>query len=234
MHSHTRHPVRHTDHLNTSEPWVRLPRPELNGLSWQAHLQAMGAERGVATECTRALAELRDMAELYDRARALPSPPARVTVLRLEDVASNYSGTMGRLVRALLPPLRVPGAVPAHGHATPMARRASEPQVLGAVAAHAAARVEHAIAKFDLTHHSPMPDKAAHVSAKGDKQALREALLRDSRLRPLIRGLRQALDYEPRPPFAKADMERLSQAVDEATAAMWKGLRCGSSCGRPS
>ena len=84
------------------------------------------------------------------------------------------------------------------------------------------------MSKFDLAHNAPMPDKAAHVSNKGEKAILREVLLADPRLRPLLRGLRIALDYEARPAWQPPpDVPRLARAIDDASAAFWKRVLRG-------
>jgi hypothetical protein len=131
-----------------------------------------------------------------------------VTVLRLEDVSSNFSRAVRVLLRALLPTLHLP-STNEHEHAR-------------------IAHLERAVAKFDLSRNAPMPDKASHVSAKADKQRLRDALMRDTRLRPLLRGMRQVLDYEAlhawqHPP----DVHSLSHAIESSSSAFWKAVGSG-------
>ena len=85
------------------------------------------------------------------------------------------------------------------------------------------------MSKFDLSRHAPMPDKLDHVSDRDSKQELREVLLADGRLRPLLRGLRQALGYEAMPAWQPPpDVARLSEAIDAAVSAFWKrAMRTG-------
>ena len=147
------------------------------------------------------------MATLYVESKVYSQ---RVTVVRLEQISANYSSAMGRVFDALLRPLRLP----AHGTNT-------------SVAALQRALVE-AAKKFDLSRNAPMPDKLSHVSNKDDKQDLRNALMRDSRLRPLLRGLRQALDYESLPAWQPPpDLQRLSTAIDDAVSLFWKTMEQG-------
>jgi len=80
-------------------------------------------------------------------------------------------------------------------------------------------RLVNAVAKFDLSQHAPPPDKADHISDKEGKQRLREVLLNDRHLRPLLRGLRLALGYEAMPAWQPPpDIERLSEAVDKVVS----------------
>ena len=52
--------------------------------------------------------------------------------------------------------------------------------------------------------------------------------MRDAKLRPLLKGLRQVLDYESRPVWQPPpDVQRLSAAVDDVLSAFWKGLLSG-------
>ena len=84
-------------------------------------------------------------------------------------------------------------------------------------------RLIAAVSKFDLSRHAPMPDKVDHVSDLGAKAGLRQILLADGRVRPLLRGLRQALGYEPMLSWqSPPDMERLSSAIDTTVEAFWK------------
>ena len=89
------------------------------------------------------------------------------------------------------------------------------------------------VSKFDIAHHAPMPDKVGHVSNKDDKQRLRDVLYRDTRLRPLLRGLRQALDYEALPSWQPPPaMAQLTAAIEAASASFWKQLASGSFASR--
>ena len=190
-------------HLNTTESWVLQPRTELGGLSWQSYLRSLSVDDGIIVECTRALGELRDMVELYDKSKTCCAD--QVTVLRLEDVSTNYTTTMSKLFDALLPPLQT-------NH----------------TGGHFQSHLLRAVAKFDLGRNAPMPDKVAHVSSKDDKQHLRDVLQRDPKLRPLLKGMRQALDYERRPPWQPPpDVERLSSAIENVSKVFWKSVSSG-------
>lgn len=154
------------------------------------------------------------MATLYVNSKAYSSPLTdsnRVSVIRLEQVSTNYSSAMDRVFEALLRPLRLP----AHGSNTSVV--------------HLQRALVKEANKFDLSRNAPKPDKLSHVSNKDDKQDLRNILMRDSRLRPLLRGLRQALDYESLPAWQPPpDLERLSTAIDEAVSSFWKNVERGT------
>lgn len=218
---------------------------------------------GVLVECTRALAELRDMAELYANSKA--RIPSQVTVIRLEQIEGDYGHAMSRLFDALLPSLGLaPSPVqPSPSPSTPllaplvatpagvrvgnsthpaagvlkgsMEGRAARPTIVDRApspwptrSVHLTERLGRAVSRFDLSRNAPTADKAAHISAKSDKQALRDVLMRDAKLRPLLKGLRQVLDYESRPVWQPPpDVQRLSAAVDDVLSAFWKGLLSG-------
>ena len=60
------------------------------------------------------------------------------------------------------------------------------------------------------------------------KQRLRDVLQRDPKLRPLLNGMRQALDYERRPPWQPPpDVERLSSAIENVSKVFWKSVASG-------
>ena len=176
----------------------------------------------------------------------------------LGQVSANYTTAIGRAFDRLLPPLRLPAwtKLTSDERRTQQRRRvtaANDPRadangdssgtggVTGSVAGGArdgdglpgggmlSERLVNAVSKFDLSRHAPPPDKVDHVSPKDAKQLLRDVLLADGRLRPLLRGLRQALGYESHPPWQlPPDVERLSEAIEMAVSTFWKRvLRSG-------
>ena len=62
-------------HLRSTEAWLRMPRKELHGKSWQAALKAASTRDGLLLECRRSI---RDQASRH-RACLPPSQPARAT-----------------------------------------------------------------------------------------------------------------------------------------------------------
>ena len=201
------------------------PREELRGLSWQQYLRYPTDEQGVVAECVRGLPELRDMAELHVRARPLAN--RSVTTLRLEHVSTHFTQSMTRAFDNLLPPLGLP-ALSKSGAGGPTSA-SKFPKEEGPVG-HAAfsERLAQAASKFDLSRHPPPPDKVDHVSDKDAKIRLREVLLNEKHLRPLLRGLRLSLGYEAMQTWQlPPDIERLSAAVDQAVGSFcrkgWAG-----------
>lgn len=61
-------------HLRSTEAWLRMPRKELHGKSWQAALKAASTRDGLLLECRRSI---RDQASR--RASLPPSHPVRAT-----------------------------------------------------------------------------------------------------------------------------------------------------------
>ena len=223
-------------HLVTTEAWVHQPREELRGLSWQQYLRNLTDEQGVVAECVRGLPELRDMAELH--VRALPFANRSVTTLRLEHVSTHFTQSMTHAFDNLLPPLGLPAlsktgggprgweAPSPLGGPTSASKLPKEEEPVG----HAAfsERLAQAASKFDLSRHPPPPDKVDHVSDKDAKIRLREVLLKEKHLRPLLRGLRLSLGYEAMQTWQlPPDIERLSAAVDQAVGSFcpkgWAG-----------
>ena len=133
-----------------------------------------------------------------------------MVTIRLEEVSTNYTAVMGTVFDALLRGLALPAAM--NGGEGGLAKR-----------------LIAAVSKFDLSRHAPMPDKVDHVSDVGEKTGLRQILLADGRVRPLLRGLRQALRYEPMLSWqSPPDMQRLSSAIDTTVEAFWKrAIRTG-------
>ena len=62
-------------HLRSTEAWLRMPRKELHGKSWQAALKAASTRDGLLLECRRSI---RDQASRH-RACLPPSQPASAT-----------------------------------------------------------------------------------------------------------------------------------------------------------
>ena len=144
--------------------------------------------------------------------------------VRLEAISENYTVEMSQIFEALLPPLALPPlALPAAEEAGHAGLESARVERAGADAGYLK-RLLAAVTKFDLSRHAPMPDKVAHVSDKDAKQALRETLLADGRLRPLLKALRQALGYDKTMPKWQPppDVERLSEAIDTTVSAFWK------------
>ena len=128
----------------------------------------------------------------------------RVTTIRLEDVDTNYTGAIGTLFDAILPPLRL--------HATNVSADVLRRALMDVTS------------RFDLSRNAPAPDKTVHVSRKDDKQELRAILMGHPTLRPLITSLRQALDYDHPSDGAPAalqaiDLKHLNAAISAAIAA---------------
>jgi len=166
--------------------------------------------------------------------RCIPPPlasrlSAAVTTIRLEHVSSNFSVEMARAFDGLLPSLRLPPwtRVAATGAADSGGSPKPSPSELGhgrGDGDQSTERLVQAAAKFDLSHHAPPPDKLDHVSDKDAKQRLREVLLNDKRLRPLLRGLRLSLGYEAMPAWQPPpDIAALSAAIERTVASFCQG-----------
>ena len=92
-----------------------------------------------------------------------------------------------------------------------------------------ASALSKAVRKYDLGSHAPTPDKSDHVSNVTEKQMLRDILMSDHKLRPLLRGMRQLLDYETLPTWQPPpDLTKLSAAVDAALSQFWKDVKRGT------
>ena len=161
----------------------------------------------------------------------LPWEP-RLEVVRLEEVSTNYSSCMLRAFSALLPTLGLVPHVTSTAISTPstrgMAAAASAPSSSLSSMPLQVSLVE-AVSRFDLSRNAPTPDKAAHVSDKTAKKELRDALLRDGRLRMLLKGLRQVLEYENLPAWQPPpDLPKLSSAIDGRMREFYKALGSGS------
>lgn len=92
-----------------------------------------------------------------------------------------------------------------------------------------ASALARAVRKYDLSRNAPTADKSDHVSNVTEKQQLRNILMRDPKLRPLLRGMRQLLDYEALPAWqSPPDLAKLSAAVDAALSQFWKDVKRGT------
>ena len=192
-------------HLNSTEPWVLEPRDELGGLSWREYFASVGVAEGLVTECVRGLPEVRDQAEVYVSARDDP----RVHSFRLESVATNFTAQVLRLFDIALPSLGLDGAI--------------HPD-----------RLVRSVAKFDLSEHAPMGDKASHVSDANDKVRLREFLWNaPGKLPAVLQDLRVLLGYDTDAPAAgrattrssAPEPARVFEAVKEISREFWSGFR---------
>ena len=161
-------------HLTSAEPWVRQPRPELSGASYQQYFQQAAEADGVVTECVRALPEMKQMVKLYAATSGAHEshPDMRVRSVRLEALGANFSSEMYGVL----------GFVEA---------------ALGVDARLGVARkLLLATTKYDLATNDPRGDKASHVSDASAKQRLRAALLATPRLGPLLRAMQRLLEYD--------------------------------------
>ena len=89
-------------------------------------------------------------------------------------------------------------------------------------------RLVRSVAKFDLSEHAPMGDKASHVSDAHDKVRLREFLWNaPGKLPAVLQDLRVLLGYDTGAAARLSTPEpaRVFEAVKEISREFWSGFR---------
>ena len=127
----------------------------------------------------------------------------RVHSFRLESVATNFTAQVLRLFDIALPSLGLDGAI--------------HPD-----------RLVRSVAKFDLSEHAPMGDKASHVSDAHDKVRLREFLWNaPGKLPTVLQDLRVLLGYDTcaAARLSTPEPARVFEAVKEISREFWSGFR---------
>eukprot|EP00908_Phaeocystis_cordata_P001996 Transcript_12148.p1 GENE.Transcript_12148~~Transcript_12148.p1 ORF type:complete len:277 (+),score=127.31 Transcript_12148:671-1501(+) len=155
-------------HLRSTEGWLRMPRKELRGKSWQSALRQASTRDGLMLECRRSIRDqIRQQAEVFNATKAHP----RVLTLRMEELETHFDQAASRLFRFLL------------SEAPPNASAALVPPLLAAAT------------QYDTNRHRSELDDG-HLSPRHRKVQLRAILLNDTSLATQLANWRRLAGYD--------------------------------------
>jgi len=192
-------------HKKATESWVKTPRVELGGKSWQSFFEQVSEADGIRTECVRGLTEIKEQAEIFLHFQTHP----HALSVRLEDLDRNFSHQMRAIFNFFRPAIVTRGG---------MTDAFGKGQMLTPASVD---RLVRSTSKFDLTANAPKFDKVDHVSSGHDKERLRLKLLSHPRLRRALDALRQILAYKPAG-SAPPDAACVFNEVDDIVQSFWR------------